>query len=102
MTKAKNEPCYGFFRTMAHPLRLRMVSLLCEGPRTVTEIYGEIGEEQSKVSHNLKILRDCRIIFAKRNGKSISYSLNAETITPLFALLDLHRKKYCRGACNNR
>lgn len=101
MTKIQNDSCYGFFRTMAHPLRLRIVSLLLrEGPRTVTEIYGAIGEEQSKVSHNLRILRDCRIIFAKRNGKSITYSLNGETITPLFALLDLHRKKYCKGVCN--
>ncbi len=99
MTKTQNEPCYGFFRTMANPLRLRIVSLLREGPRNVTEIYKAIGEEQSKVSHNLKLLRDCRIIEAGRNGKSVVYSLNKETVLPLFSLIDLHWRKYCKGVC---
>ncbi len=100
MTKPQNEsPCHGFFRTMAHPLRLRIVSLLRDGPRNVTEIYEATGEEQSKVSHNLKLLRDCRIIEAGRDGKRVVYSLNKETVLPLFSLIDLHWRKYCKGVC---
>jgi len=103
MTKTQNDsspPCYGFFLTMAHPLRLKIVSLLLrDGPCNVTRIYEAVGEEQSKVSHNLKLLRDCRIIEAGRNGKSVTYSINKETITPLFALIDLHWRKYCKGVC---
>ncbi len=85
---------------MAHPIRLRIVSLLLrDGPLNVTKIYEAIGEEQSRVSHNLRLLRDCRIIEAGRYGKSVVYSLNKETVLPLFSLIDLHWRKYCKGVC---
>ena len=53
------------------------------------------------ISHNLKPLTRCRFILAQRRGKERYYSLNRETMEPLFKIIDDHVEKYCptKGKC---
>ncbi len=48
----------------------------------VTELAQALNQEQSMISHNLKPLLDCRLIFLETQGKNHIYSLNHETLTP--------------------
>ena len=43
--------------------------------KTVSEIVKDINASQSLVSHQLKILKDSRLVTSRRQGKNIFYSL---------------------------
>lgn len=85
-----------FFETVSHKLRLDIVELLKNESLSVSGIVKKLGEEQSKVSHNLKKLKDCHFVESRRQGKSMVYSLNKNTILPLLNLVEDHVKKHCR------
>jgi ArsR family transcriptional regulator, repressor of sdpIR and other operons len=87
--------CYRFFSTLANPTRLAILEILNEGPKSVGDIASKLKEEQSMISHNLKALERCGFIFKKREKKQQIYSLNAETMKPLFKLFIHHSEKYC-------
>ena len=61
----------------------------------VNDLTRDLGEEQSKISHALALLRCCSIVEAKKDGKERIYSLNKETILPMLKLIDKHENKYC-------
>ena len=43
--------------------------------RTVTEIVKATGASQSLVSHQLKVLKDARLVAARKEGKQVYYSI---------------------------
>jgi DNA-binding transcriptional ArsR family regulator len=90
-----------FFKVLANPTRLAILEVLRDKPRSVTEIARSLKQEQSMISHNLKPLEKCRFVFSERKEKQRIYSLNKETVEPLFRLFDYHAQKYCptRGKC---
>jgi predicted transcriptional regulator len=73
---------------------MSIVDLLQTGPRTVTEICGDLGFEQSMVSHHLACLSFCGFVTHERNGKSKIYSLNSETIAPILKIVGKHLEKF--------
>lgn len=89
------ETCYRFFSTLANPTRLAILELLREGPKHVSEIARVLGQEQSMISHNLQPLKDCNFVFSERRKKERVYSLNKETMEPLFKLFLYHLEKHC-------
>ena len=94
--------CYAynmFFETIANKTRLAILEALDKRPMSVTEICKTIKEEQSKVSHNLKILTDCHFLDVKKQGKKRIYSLNKEIIVPLMNLVKKHVARYCSKEC---
>lgn len=63
-------------RAIAHPIRLTIIDLLHEQKRlSVTEIYEVLEIEQAIASHHLRILKDKKVVVAKRDGKKSYYSL---------------------------
>lgn len=88
-----------FFETIANKTRLEIVELLVEKPLSVSEICSQLKQEQSNISHNLKILADCNFLTVEKRGKQRIYSLNKETIVPLMAIVDKHVKTFCCKNC---
>jgi len=90
-----------FFKVLANPARLAILEDLRDRPKSVNEIAGDLKQEQSMISHNLAALERCRFISSERKEKQRFYSLNNETIEPLFKLFKYHYEKYCptRGKC---
>lgn len=84
-----------FFGSLANPNRLQIIQILRKGKKNVTSIVKETGFEQTMVSHNLKRLERCGMVFVEQIGKHRYYSVNQETIKPLMELIDKHTKKYC-------
>jgi len=84
-----------FFRNLANPLKVNIISLLKEKNSSVSELAEELKEEQSKISHALASLNHCNIVESKQKGKNRIYSLNKKTILPMLNLIDKHKCKYC-------
>jgi DNA-binding transcriptional ArsR family regulator len=103
-TKSKADlakTCYRFFSTLSNPTRLAILESLREGPKNVMQISSHLEQEQSMISHNLKPLVQCRFVFVERKWKERLYSLNRETMEPLFKLFNFHAQKFCptKGTC---
>ncbi len=93
-------PSYNiFFETISTKVRMEILSLLRHKSMSVSEICKSLGEEQSKISHNLKKLVECHILEAKQKGKQRIYSLNKDTVLPILDLVEKHVQKYCGGEC---
>lgn len=76
-------------KTVAHPLRLRIIELLGHKERAaVSEICEELDAEQSLVSHHLANLKLKGILACEREGKFMFYRLRGREILKLFACLE--------------
>lgn len=75
-----------FFKALAHPMRIRILELLCEGDKTVNELQTIIGSEGSAVSQQLTVLRNKNIVFGIKDGTSVIYSLRDPLIKELLAI----------------
>lgn len=90
-----------FLKTLSNPGRVELMLLLLQKPMNVTELVKKSGLEQSAVSHHLKRLKLCNFVQVKVNGKERTYSVNEETVAPLFHLMNTHVKKYCSKLCTS-
>ena len=84
-----------FFSALANPNRLQIINVLRQGKKNVGEICQATGFEQTMVSHNLKRLERCGMVFAEQQGKNRYYRVNEKTIKPLLEMIDAHMAKYC-------
>lgn len=69
-----------FFRTLGHPVRIRVLELLQDGPRPVRELLAELGVEPSSLSQQLAVLRRAGIVGAERDGGTVVYTLSSPEI----------------------
>jgi DNA-binding transcriptional ArsR family regulator len=93
---------YYLFNILANKTRWKIINTLLEKDSCVNEICNNCCEEQSKISHNLKKLYDCNIVFYKKEGRKKIYYLNKKTINDLINIIDEHKKNYCLNNCKNR
>ncbi len=63
------------FRMFADSTRVRVLNELRKKEMGVTELAGELGMTTSAISHQLRTLKDSRLIQSRRDGKGILYSL---------------------------
>lgn len=63
------------FRMFADSTRVRMLNELRKKEVGVTELANELQMTTSAISHQLRTLKDARLIRARRDGKGILYSL---------------------------
>jgi len=88
-----------FFETLANPLRMRLILMLLDKPMSVNEIVEETKEEQSKISHAIKILALCRLVKMEKKGRQHIYSTDQERVLPLFKLVERCICTGCESAC---
>jgi DNA-binding transcriptional ArsR family regulator len=74
-----NRPIYQvkaeFFKTLGHPARIRILELLHDGERSVSELIPEVGLEASHLSQQLGVLRRANILHARKEGSTVRYSV---------------------------
>jgi DNA-binding transcriptional ArsR family regulator len=83
-----------FLKALSNETRLLVLESLRNEPKCVTEISETLNLEQSWISHSLKCLYNCGFVKMERRGKKRIYSLNKETIIPLFNTIDKHITKF--------
>ena len=69
-----------FFNAFSNKTKFGIINSLRKNSRTVKEICGETGFEQSRVSHNLKRLQNCGFINCKKKGKNTVCSLDKNVL----------------------
>jgi DNA-binding transcriptional ArsR family regulator len=62
-------------KTMAHPIRLALLSELRDGERSVGDLAEAVGVTQSLASQHLAVLRNQGLLRTRRNGSEIFYSV---------------------------
>jgi DNA-binding transcriptional ArsR family regulator len=72
-----------FFRMLGHPVRIRVLELLQDGPKPVRELLADIGIERSSLSQQLAVLRRSGIVTAVREADTVVYSLAGPDVAEL-------------------
>jgi ArsR family transcriptional regulator len=72
------------FSALADPSRIRIISLLLDGDVCVHDIQKALHMTQSAVSHQLRLLRDLRVVRARRDGRHIFYALDDTHVRNLY------------------
>lgn len=69
------------FKVFGDSTRIRILDCLNDSERSVNEISGLLNMNQSAISHQLKILRNSKLIKNRRSGKTIYYSLDDDHVS---------------------
>lgn len=72
------------FQALADPSRVRIISALSASELCVCDLAALLGMTQSAVSHQLKSLRDLRLVKSRKEGRVVYYTLQDEHIRDLF------------------
>lgn len=62
-------------RALSAPVRIAIVVLLCESPRCVHELVGNLGLPQPLVSQHLRVLKAAGVVAGDRVGREVRYRL---------------------------
>jgi len=72
-----------FFRTLGHPVRIRVLELLGGGPLAVRDLLADIDIEASNLSQQLAVLRRAGIVSSTREGGTVTYALAGPDVADL-------------------
>jgi len=72
-----------FFKTLGHPVRIRVLELLSERDHAVAEMLPEIGVEPAHLSQQLAVLRRAQLVASRREGSTVYYSLTSPKVADL-------------------
>jgi ArsR family transcriptional regulator, nickel/cobalt-responsive transcriptional repressor len=79
-------------RAFGSATRLRLLWALVGGERTVEALTDEVGMEQSAVSHQLRMLRQLRLVSVRRDGRRAFYRLHDHHLPELLAAMRHHHE----------
>ncbi len=74
-------------KAIAHPSRLELLDLLCQGPRTVEVLAKESNLGLANTSQHLKALRAARLLEAEKSGLFVTYRLADEAVCQFYRSL---------------
>ena len=74
------------FRIFGDSTRIKILYSLFDGELCVNDISTALGLTQSSVSHQLRILKDSKLVKFRRDGKSIFYSLDDDHVRSILNL----------------
>ena len=76
------------FRVMSAPMRLKIISSLCNGEKNVSELLAEIDTTQPNMSQHLNTLFTAGVLGKRREGVQIYYRIINDRVVTL-----------CRAVC---
>ena len=80
----------GLFALLADPTRLRLLIALAAGELCVCDLAAATGVNRSTVSHQLRTLREGRLVRARREGRVVFYALDDDHVRDLLAMGSAH------------
>ena len=82
------ESAADLFKLMSAPMRLKIISCLCNGEKNVSELLNEIDTTQPNMSQHLQTLFDAGVVDKRRDGVQIYYRIINESVVTI-----------CRSVC---
>ena len=86
LTELKAIKLAELFSALSDASRVRIISLLIEGEMSVGVLAEELNMTESAVSHQLRGLRQMRLVRARKSGRQVFYSLDDDHVARLFSL----------------
>jgi ArsR family transcriptional regulator len=71
------------FKVLGDPTRLRIVSALGVAELCVCDLANLLGSSISAISHQLRVLRNLKLVKHRKEGKMVYYSLDDECVRTL-------------------
>ena len=75
------------FRVLAEPARLRILNVLLDGERTVSDLVDETGLHQANVSKHLSLLRSSNFVDRRKEGLYAYYSVSDPSVGVLCEIM---------------
>lgn len=75
------------FKILSDPKRLKILDMLSGGELCACKILEEFHITQPTLSHDMKMMCDAGIVFARKEGKWMQYSLNLEKLNDVYKTL---------------
>jgi DNA-binding transcriptional ArsR family regulator len=75
-----------FFKTLGHPVRIRVLELLSVREHAVSELLAEIEIEPANLSQQLAVLRRAGLVTTRKEGSAVYYSLTSPQVAELMAV----------------
>ncbi len=85
------------FDALSDYTRFRILAALCAGERSVSELQEICQVSQSAISHQLRMLRDRGLVFARREGQRVIYRLADEHVAQLIGVGLSHAAELTTG-----
>jgi ArsR family transcriptional regulator len=76
------------FGVLSTPIRLKIISAVCQGEKNVSELLAEIETTQPNMSQHLSMLYRSGVLAKRREGTQVYYRLQSERVATL-----------CRAVC---
>ncbi|MBH9968757.1 metalloregulator ArsR/SmtB family transcription factor [[Bacillus] enclensis] len=77
-----------FHKTMGDPTRIKIVHLLGVGSLHVNAIAGKLGLTAPTISHHLNKLKECNLVYSRRDKNTMYYFLNKKVLEHHAAVLE--------------
>lgn len=74
------------FKVFGDSTRLRIMVTISENEMSVLNIAETLNMEQSTISHQLRVLRQNKLVRVRREGKQIYYSLDDEHVKKIIEM----------------
>jgi DNA-binding transcriptional ArsR family regulator len=83
------------FKVLGDSTRIKVLCALFQAEMCVCDIAALLGMTQSAISHQLRVLKQARLVKYKREGKVVYYSLDDEHVKSIFdqGLVHISEKK---------
>jgi DNA-binding transcriptional ArsR family regulator len=89
---AESEELAETLKALGSPGRLRLLTDLLDGERTVERLAAAAGLSLSATSHHLRLLRSLRLVRARRDGRHVYYALHDHHLADLLAAVRHHHE----------
>lgn len=73
------------FRSLGHPVRIRILELLVTGEKSVSSLLAEIGIEPSSLSQHLNVLKATGLVVSSRKGNGVIYRVTDVSVNDFLA-----------------
>lgn len=74
------------FSALSDPTRLRIISVLLDGESNVGDIASQLEMTESAVSHQLRGLRQLRLVRSRKDGRQVYYAIDDDHVARLYRL----------------
>ena len=78
------------FKVIGDSTRSKILYLLSKNEFCVCDISAVLQMTQSAISHQLRVLKEAKLVKNRREGKVVYYSLKDEHVTDIFNLAFIH------------
>ncbi len=74
------------FKIFGDSTRVKIINVLLNGELCVSEIQNKLNVSQSAVSHQLRILKDSKLVKYRKEGKEMYYFLADDHVEKIFKM----------------